>query len=58
MLINEEAILDRLEELKESRVKLLADINAHDGAIQDCEYWLERLNKIEIEEVEEVNKND
>lgn len=60
MAITKEAIQTRLKELKATREKLQADINAYDGAIQDCKYWLaeaKEKEKNEEEEKEEQLKN-
>lgn len=56
--MTKEAILERLEvlragraELESKRVRLVANINATDGAIQDCEFWLEAAEREEREKV-------
>ncbi len=46
-MITKGQILKRLDEVKASRAKLIADINAHDGAIQDLEFWLGEIEKAE-----------
>ncbi|MBW2672587.1 MAG: hypothetical protein JRD89_04110 [Deltaproteobacteria bacterium] len=33
-------IEQRLAKLKAEREQLIANLNAYNGAIQDCEYWL------------------
>ena len=50
MEITTEALGERLQQLIEERAQLvqqheqvLANINAFNGAIKDCEYWVERL---------------
>ena len=52
-LITREALLDRLEVLERDRAQVIANINAYDGAIQECKYWLEQLEIAEKEEKEE-----
>lgn len=42
--ITREAVEKRLASLDQSRLQLMADLNATNGAIQDCKYWLERLD--------------
>jgi peptidoglycan hydrolase CwlO-like protein len=44
-VLTKEAVQQRLTELKKQKEQVLADVNALSGAIQDCEYWLEELNK-------------
>jgi hypothetical protein len=38
-----EEIEKRMSELVAAKEKLVADLNAVSGAIQDCEYWLAKL---------------
>jgi hypothetical protein len=45
--MNEQQILERIEELKQRATQLQADLNAVGGALQDCEYWLEKVSKPE-----------
>ncbi len=54
MQITREAIEKRLADLRAQReqvqanlVQLQANMNAYDGAIQDCEHWLSQINAIE-----------
>lgn len=42
--MNEQDIRTRIEELQKLRDNALANANAIGGAIQDCEFWLERLS--------------
>ena len=49
-----EKLIARLEELKKAQqeaqanfVQLQANLNAFQGAIQDCEYWLNELSREE-----------
>ena len=46
-------MLDRLEVLERDRAQVIANINAYDGAIQECKYWLEQLKLAEKEKKEE-----
>jgi hypothetical protein len=41
--MTKEAVEKRLAELKEKQSRLLADLQAHEGAIQDCYFWLQVL---------------
>lgn len=43
-MITRARILERLAELREQREQLLANANAVQGAIQDCEFWLSILD--------------
>lgn len=50
--MNADTILARIEQLKAEREQIMhniaqlqANVNAYDGALQDCEYWLEQLKK-------------
>jgi hypothetical protein len=43
--MNKEQINNRLEQLREGQKQALAQVNATEGAIQDCLYWLEELEK-------------
>lgn len=44
MNISAEVIKERMKGLEAQRDKLLADLNAVYGAIQDCEHWLAVLD--------------
>ena len=37
----------RLEELKAQRERLVANVHCVDGAMQECESWLERVKALE-----------
>jgi len=43
--MNKQDILDRIEVLKKDRKQHEAMCLLVDGALQDCDYWLEQLNK-------------
>ena len=43
MEITREMIEARLKELQEGAEQMRANLNAYEGAIQDCKYWLEQL---------------
>jgi len=45
-------LLERLAKLKAEREQLVANLNAYNGAIQDCEYWLSVLEGGENNDVE------
>lgn len=46
-MITREHFEGRLEELKRQQEQLRANLHAVDGAMQDCEYWINRLNETE-----------
>ena len=50
-----EQIETRIAELKKLQADVLANANAIGGAIQDCEFWLERV-KSEAESIVEPTK--
>jgi hypothetical protein len=43
--ITREAVEKRLASLEEVRRQTLANLNALNGAVEDCKYWLEQLDK-------------
>jgi hypothetical protein len=45
MDITREQVETRLELLKRRQESTLADLNALGGAIQDCEFWIARLDQ-------------
>jgi len=47
--ITKQAFQDRLAGLEKGRAQALADLSAYDGAIQECQYWLEQVEKAEAE---------
>lgn len=56
MTITKEQLEARKAQLQEQRAQLesqhlqiLANLNAHEGAIQDCDHWLAELDKPEAE---------
>lgn len=42
-MITRKAIEERLRILQRERQLLVDNLNAYDGAIQDCQYWLEHF---------------
>jgi hypothetical protein len=54
--MNEQAILDRIKYLERQKKGFQANVIAVDGAIQDCEFWLNIITEPK-EENSEV-KND
>ena len=47
--MNREALEARIKTYRNDIIQLQANINAFNGAIQDCEHWLEELAKSEKE---------
>lgn len=47
--MNREELLARIAELSKLRDNALANANALGGAIQDCEFWLQRIEAQERE---------
>lgn len=43
--MTKEAIEARIQQLQREQEQLVAKTNAFSGAIQDCKYWLEQLEK-------------
>lgn len=41
--MTEAEIVERIELLEQQRSQALANVNALNGAIQDCEFWLKRI---------------
>lgn len=57
--ITKEALTQRLAQLKQGQAelqkqqaKIVADLNAYDGAIQECEHWLSEAEKAEAAQPE------
>ena len=46
-MMNKEAVLNRKTQLEEERNKLMVQLTAVGGAIQDCNYWLSECDKEE-----------
>lgn len=44
-MITRAQVEGRMEELKRQQEQLRANLHAVDGALQDCEYWLARLDE-------------
>jgi len=58
-VITREMVLERLAKLKEERDQLIANLNAYNGAIEDCEYWLSVLDKkVKADDVELQQRPD
>ena len=53
--ITQQALELRLETLQRDRAQAIANINAYDGAIQECEYW---LGVLKIAEKKEETKKE
>jgi len=51
-MITREAIEERIKLLQSEREQVLISLGAYNGAISDCEYWLEELDKQDEEEKE------
>lgn len=47
--ITKEALEQRLKQLQTGRIQAVANLNAFDGAIQECQHWLDELNAAEAE---------
>lgn len=45
--MTKENLQTRLKQLEEARITTMANLNAIIGAIQECTYWLDTLNKAE-----------
>ena len=43
-MITKEMIEERLATLTSERDQLINNVNAYNGAIQDAQYWIEKLN--------------
>jgi uncharacterized coiled-coil DUF342 family protein len=42
-MITRDEVLKRLAALKAKRDELSSNVNAYNGAIEDCEFWLAKL---------------
>jgi hypothetical protein len=47
MEITKETVQKRLQALIQKRDELTANVNAYNGAIEDCQYWLGEIQKAE-----------
>ena len=56
--MNKEQIQDRIKKLENEREQLKATLLAYEGAIQDCNYWLQELDKPSEEKKEKPLKQD
>jgi len=52
-VITTEMIEERLAQLRAGLVQVQAQANAYEGAIQDCEHWLDVLREQEKKELPE-----
>lgn len=43
-MITREQIEARLQQLQADREKLIGNLSAYNGAIEDCQYWLGQLD--------------
>ncbi len=50
--ISEQALQKRLQGLEQGRANTLATLQAYDGAIQECKYWIAQLEASESTEKE------
>lgn len=44
-MITTEMLRQRMEQLQAEREQIQRNLFAYDGAIQDCQYWLDRIEK-------------
>ena len=49
--MNLQLLNSRIEQLMRDKSKHEAMIHVIDGAIQDCEYWIEKISEINKEEI-------
>ncbi len=49
-----EAVEKRLALLEKDRLQVIANLNAMDGAIQDCKYWLDQFDSEKAHATKEV----
>jgi len=49
MPLTKDAVLKRKADLEAQRTQLISNVNAISGAIQDCDYWAELIDKKENE---------
>lgn len=57
MSITREVLLARLDSLYRGRDEILSELHATSGAIQEAEYWLQQLEKLEAEEEVKPGRN-
>jgi len=51
--MNKEQIEARLKDLQTAKDQLQSNLLAHEGAIQDCNYWLQQLEMQIVETTKE-----
>ena len=47
-MITREMIMERVQSLQKQAERLRSDLDATLGALQDCGYWLEQLQRLEV----------
>lgn len=52
--MDKNTILERIKVLETEREQVKATLLAYEGAIQDCNYWLQQMDK-SVEVKEEIN---
>lgn len=55
--MTKEQLTQRLQALTQERDKIIANVHAFNGAIEDCKYWLAEFEKAEmpVEPQEQIN---
>jgi hypothetical protein len=55
-----ETLQTRMGTLQKGREQAIANVNAYDGAIQECQYWIDQLTPKEVkkDEPERIDKPD
>lgn len=54
--MTKEQVQARLEQLQTEREQVKASLAAYEGAIQDCNYWLQQLTPSEVTTQQEETK--
>lgn len=55
-VVTKEALQERIASLEQARQQAIANVNALGGAIQECTYWLQRLEAAEAEAKKQADK--
>lgn len=50
--MNKEQILARIDELQKTAQQALANFNAIQGALQECQLWLDKVNVVDEPQAE------